>query len=297
MTIGIAGAGHMGGAILRALAAGDVFRPLRILVCDAASGRAEALAGQAGPSVSPMPSAEALAAAAPDVILLAVRPADLAGVCAQISAGLVAPARRPSSGVAPDHRPAPLFLSIAAGRTTAWIEERLPSGSRVVRAMPNLGVTVGLGASAYAPGNHATERDLALAGKILASFGLAVRLDESQLNAVTALSGSGPAFFAWVLRALADAGVALGLDRGASEALAMQTFLGTATVLSRPGAPSPTQFIDAVATPGGTTAAGKAVLDASDAAAVLAATLKAASDRAAELAASDCTSSIPPANG
>lgn len=276
MTIGIAGAGHMGGAILRALAAGDAFSPLRILVCDAAPGRAEALAAQSGDSVEPAPSAEALAAASPDAILLAVRPADLDGACAQIRAGLRAAGAASAS---------PLFLSIAAGRTTGWIEERLPPGARVIRVMPNLGVTVGLGASAYAPGANATEADLALADKILSSFGLAIRMEESRLDAVTALSGSGPAFFAWVLRALADGGVALGLSREAADALAMQTFLGTATVLSRPGAQSPSKFIDAVATPGGTTAAGKAVLDASDASAVLAATLKAAADRAAELAA------------
>lgn len=273
MTIGIAGAGHMGGAILRALVAGDAFSPLRILVCDAAPGRAEALAAQSGGSVEPAPSAEAVAAASPDAILLAVRPADLDGACAQIRAGL-----RPAAA-------SPLFLSIAAGRTTGWIEERLPQGAHVIRVMPNLGVTVGLGASAYAPGANATEADLALADKILSSFGLAIRMEESRLDAVTALSGSGPAFFAWVLRALADGGVALGLSREAADALAMQTFLGTATVLSRPGAQSPSKFIDAVATPGGTTAAGKAVLDASDASAVLAATLKAAADRAAELAA------------
>ena len=263
----------MGGAILRALAAGDAFSPLRILVCDAAPGRAEALAAQSGGSVEPAPSAEAVAAASPDAILLAVRPADLDGACAQIRAGL-----RPAAA-------SPLFLSIAAGRTTGWIEERLPQGAHVIRVMPNLGVTVGLGASAYAPGANATEADLALADKILSSFGLAIRMEESRLDAVTALSGSGPAFFAWVLRALADGGVALGLSREAADALAMQTFLGTATVLSRPGAQSPSKFIDAVATPGGTTAAGKAVLDASDASAVLAATLKAAADRAAELAA------------
>ena len=151
--------------------------------------------------------------------------------------------------------------------------------------MPNLGVSVGLGMTAYAPGARATEEDLAAAGRILSAFGKAIRLPESNLDAVTALSGSGPAFLAYALQAMADGGAALGLAAGDAAALALQTFLGTATVLSRPGAPSVPDFIAAVATKGGTTAAGKDVLDASDVRDVYARTLAAAARRAAELAA------------
>ena len=261
-TIGFLGAGHMGGAMLRGLAAAD-FRPA-LRVFDAAPGRAEALAAELGAVAASSP---ADLAAGCDAVVLAVRPGDLPALLPELE------------------DPAPLYLSIAAGRRIAWIEERLPAGARVVRAMPNLGVSVGLGMTVYAPGSRATEDDLALAGRILSSFGKAVRLPESDLDAVTALSGSGPAFFAYALQAIADGGAALGLAPAAAAELALQTMLGTATVLSRPGAPSVPDFIAAVATKGGTTAAGKDVLDASDARSVFAATLAAAARRAAELAA------------
>jgi pyrroline-5-carboxylate reductase len=264
-TVGFLGAGHMGGAMLRGLAAASPRTALRVF--DAAPGRAEALAAETGAVAAASP---ADLAAGCDAVVLAVRPGDL-------------PALLESLGAVPPE--GPLFLSIAAGRTTAWIEARLPAGSRVVRAMPNLGVSVGLGMTAYAPGARATEGDLALAGRILSSFGKAIRLPEPNLDAVTALSGSGPAFFACALQAMADGGAALGLDPAAAATLALQTMLGTATVLSRPGAPSVPDFIAAVATKGGTTAAGKDVLDASDLRDVYAATLAAAARRASELAA------------
>ena len=261
-TIGFLGAGHMGGAMLRGLAAAP-FRPA-LRVFDAAPGRAEALAAELGAVAAASP---ADLASGCDAGVLAVGPGDLPALLAALK------------------DTAPLFLSIAAGRTTAWIEERLPAGARVVRAMPNLGVSVGLGMTGYAPGARATKDDLALAGRILSSFGRAIRLPESNLDAVTALSGSGPAFFAQFLRSMAEGGAALGLAPDAAATLALQTMLGTATVLSRPGAPSVPDFIAAVATKGGTTAAGKDVLDASDLGAVCAATLAAAARRAAELAA------------
>ena len=267
MTVGFLGAGHMGGAMLRGLAAAD-FRPA-LRVFDAAPGRAEAIAAELGAVAAASP---ADLAAGCDAVVLAVRPGDLPALLRSLSS-------------LPDPPTSPLFLSIAAGRTTAWLEERLPAGARVVRAMPNLGVSVGLGMTAYAPGARATEDDLALAGRILSSFGRALRLPEGNLDAVTALSGSGPAFLAYALQAMADGGAALGLDPAAAATLALQTFLGTATVLSRPGAPSVPDFIAAVATKGGTTAAGKDVLDASDVRAVYAATLAAAARRAGELAA------------
>lgn len=260
--VGFVGAGHMGGAMLRGLAAA-AFRPA-LRVFDAAPGRAAALAAELGAVAADSP---ADLAAGCDAVVLAVRPGDLPDVLAAFGDA------------------APLFLSIAAGRRLAWLEERLPAGARVVRAMPNLGVSVGLGMTAYAGGSRATESDLALAGRILSSFGDAVRLPEENLDAVTALSGSGPAFFAYALQAMADGGAALGLDPAAASRLALQTMLGTATVLSRPGAPAVADFIAAVATRGGTTAAGKDVLDASDVRAVFAATLEAAARRAAELAA------------
>lgn len=260
--IGFVGAGHMGGAMLRGLAAAP-FRPA-LRVFDADPARTAALAAETGAEAAASPAA---LAAGCDAVVLAVRPGDLPGVLAALGTA------------------EPLFLSIAAGRRVAWLEARLPADARVVRAMPNLGVSVGLGMTAFAGGSRATDADLALAERILSSFGRAVRLPEENLDAVTALSGSGPAFFAQFLRAMARGGAALGLDPAAADALALQTMLGTATVLAKPGAPDADSFIAAVATPGGTTAAGKAVLDASDLDAVAAATLAAAARRASELAA------------
>ena len=262
--IGFVGAGHMGGAMLRGLAAA-AFRPA-LRVFDADPARTAALAAETGAEAAASPAA---LAAGCDAVVLAVRPGDLPGVLAAL-----APA---ADG--------PLVLSIAAGRRLAWLEERLPAGARVVRAMPNLGVSVGLGMTVFSAGSRATGADLALAERIFSSFGRAVRLPEANLDAVTALSGSGPAFFAQFLRAMARGGEALGLAPGDAAALALQTMLGTATVLAKPGAPAADGFIAAVATPGGTTAAGKAVLDASDLDAVAAATLAAAARRASELAA------------
>lgn len=263
MKTSIIGAGHMGGAILRGLAASGGKHELMLF--DADGARAAAIAAETGA----VAAADAASCAAwSDVVVLAVRPADLGGLLRRMPEG-----------------PQPLYLSIAAGRTTRWIEQRLPPGARVVRAMPNLGASVRLGATAYARGSAATAEDAAAAATVLSSFGLAVELKERDLNAVTALSGSGPAFFAYALDAMARGGEALGLDPAVSRALAVQTMLGTATVLSRPGAPEPASFVSSVATPGGTTAAGMDILAASDTVAVFAATLAAAARRAGEIAA------------
>ena len=177
MTIGFIGAGHMGGAMLRGLAAADFKPALRVF--DADPARTAALAAELGATAASSPAG---LAAGCDAVVLAVRPGDLPGVLAGLQDA------------------SPLFLSIAAGRRIAWIEERLPAAARVVRAMPNLGVSVGLGMTAFAGGSRATDADLALAERILSSFGRAVRLPEENLDAVTALSGSGPAFFAQFLR-------------------------------------------------------------------------------------------------
>lgn len=267
MTISIAGAGHMGGAILRGLASSPERPALRVF--DADPARAAALAAETGAEASP---GAAECAAGADAVVAAVRPADMPALLAALS-----PAVSPEG---------PLVLSIAAGRTTAWIEGLLPAGARVVRAMPNLGASVGLAATAFSLGARATRADAALAHAVLSGFGLAVELPEKDIDAVTALSGSGPAFFASALQSLAEGGAALGLPPETARALAVQTMLGTATVLSRRGAPAPGKFVESVATPGGTTAAGMAVLGASDAKAVFAATLAAAARRAGELASS-----------
>jgi pyrroline-5-carboxylate reductase len=151
-------------------------------------------------------------------------------------------------------------LSIAAGVTIATLEQHLAANTPVVRAMPNTPALVGLGASAIAAGTHAGDADLQWAENLLAAVGLVVRVKESLLDAVTGLSGSGPAYVFLVAEALIEAGVLAGLPRDVSEALSVQTLLGAATLLSTSdeGAEA---LRAAVTSPGGTTAAGLRVLE------------------------------------
>ena len=263
MKIGLIGAGHMGGAILRGLASCPSKPELRVF--DSDETRAKSVAAAAGAVVA---SSVADCADGCDLVVFAVRPGDLGAALEALGAP-----------------PLPVILSIAAGRTTHWIESHLPVAVRVIRAMPNLGASQGLAATAFCLGSSANRSDAALASHVLSCFGTAVELPEKNIDAVTALSGSGPAFLAYALEAMADAGRSLGLPADVSGKLAVQTFLGTATVLSQPGAPEPAAFVKSVATPGGTTAAGMDILAASDVRQVFSATLGAACRRAAELSA------------
>lgn len=177
------------------------------------------------------------------------------------------------------------ILSIAAGVTLATLEAAAGAGVPVVRAMPNTPALVGAGASAIAGGSAASEDDLAWAESLLGAVGVVVRVTEAQLDAVTGLSGSGPAYVFLIAEAMIDAGVAAGLPRDLATTLAQATLLGSARLLTE-GDSSPADLRAAVTSPGGTTAAGVGVLErASVRGAVLDAVL-AARDRARELAGS-----------
>jgi pyrroline-5-carboxylate reductase len=151
-------------------------------------------------------------------------------------------------------------LSIAAGIPIARLEAHLPAGAAVVRAMPNTPALVGEGAAAISPGRGATDDDLTWARSILESVGTVHVVDESLLDAVTGLSGSGPAYVFLLAEALIDAGVAAGLPRDVSVALTEQTLLGAATLLARDDTP-PDVLRQNVTSPGGTTAAGLRVFE------------------------------------
>src|SRR5207244_2466725 len=153
-----------------------------------------------------------------------------------------------------------LVLSIAAGVQIATLEALVP-GRPVVRAMPNTPALVGLGASAIAPGRHASDLHLDLAARLLGAVGIVVRVDESALDAVTGLSGSGPAYVFLVAEAMIEAGVLVGLPRDVSERLVVQTLLGSATLLAQRD-DGPEALRAAVTSPGGTTAAGLRELEA-----------------------------------
>lgn len=153
-----------------------------------------------------------------------------------------------------------LLISVAAGLGTAWLEARVPAGVRVIRCMPNTPALVGKGAAAFCRGGAATEADAETARRLLGSVGLAVELPESLMDAVTGLSGSGPAFVYIMIEAMADGGVRCGLPRADALKLAAQTVLGAAAMVMETGI-HPGALKDMVASPGGTTIAGLAELE------------------------------------
>ncbi|MEJ7705387.1 MAG: pyrroline-5-carboxylate reductase [Geodermatophilaceae bacterium] len=207
------------------------------------------------------------AAAAVQVLLIAVKPQDIAQLL---------------DDLAPHIRPAHLVVSVAAGIPTARIERSLPTGTPVVRVMPNTPALVDQAMSAISPGTHAGPEHLAVAETILASVGKVVRVPESQQDAVTALSGSGPAYFFFLVEAMIDAGILLGLPRTVAAELIVQTALGAATML-RDSGEHPVQLREAVTSPGGTTISAIRELERHGVRHALIAAIEAARDRSAEL--------------
>ncbi len=175
-------------------------------------------------------------------------------------------------------------LSIAAGITTGTLEAALDAGTVVVRCMPNTPALVGKGASAIAAGSLADEGDLDWAASILEAVGIVERVDEPTIDAVTGLSGSGPAYVFLLAELLADAGVAVGLERDVAIRLANQTVIGAARLLDESDQDAATLRTN-VTSPGGTTAAGLASFAADDLAAVVGRAVRAAADRSRELGA------------
>jgi len=237
MRLVVVGGGKMGEALVGGAVRGNFASTSEIAVVEALPGRRDELsAAFPGLSVgSSMPEE-------PEGVVIAVKPADVEAACAAIRAA------RPGR-----------VLSIAAGVTLARLEEWLPS-LPVVRAMPNTAALVGAGAAAIAAGTAAGPADLDWAEDVLGAVGLVVRVPEKALDAVTGLSGSGPAYVFLVAEALVDAGVLVGLDRSTSAALTRQTLLGAARLLDETGQ-LPEELRAAVTSPAGTTAAGLRVLE------------------------------------
>ena len=199
-------------------------------------------------------------------IFLAVKPQNLDAVLDEL---------------APEAGPGHLFISIAAGRLLAGIEQRL-ARSKAVRVMPNLPAQVAEGMSVYCSGSRASARDRRTVEKLLGCFGRVLEMDEKAFDAVTAVSGSGPAFLAYALDCLIRAGREEGLGPEESLLLAEQTMLGTARLLLEKGV-SPDDLIRSVASPGGTTEAGLAVLTRSELRKTMQKTVRAAARRSREL--------------
>jgi pyrroline-5-carboxylate reductase len=202
-----------------------------------------------------------------DVLVLAVKPQSMAGLLAQVR---------------PAMQDRHLVVSIAAGITLRQLTESLGPQARLVRVMPNTPCLVGASASGYAPATSATADDIALVDKLLNAVGKAFRLPEHLLDAVTGLSGSGPAFVYVMIEALSDGGVRMGLPRDVATALAAQTLLGSAKMVLETGL-HPGALKDMVASPGGTTIAGLHALERGGLRAALMDAVEAATKRSVEL--------------
>jgi pyrroline-5-carboxylate reductase len=201
------------------------------------------------------------------VVILGVKPAHVAAVLKEIRPAFTA-----------DH----LLISIAAGVTLAALQSGLPDGARVIRVMPNTPALVGASASAFAGGAAATSEDLAVAMRLFSAVGLAVQVPENLLDAVTGLSGSGPAFVYMFIEALSDGGVAAGLPRDLATRLAAQTVLGSARMVLETGT-HPGALKDMVTSPAGTTIRGVAELEQGKLRGTVINAVRAAAERAREL--------------
>lgn len=237
LKLGLIGCGKMGGALLRgveqALGKSGLNVALSDVVPEAVEGLRKCL------TCKTQGGTPEEVAAASEVIILAVKPGDMKALCSSLA----------------QVKGSRLYLSIAAGISLTQLEEWLGDKQRVIRSMPNTPALVGIGAAAFARGGKATAKDAALATKILGAVGTADEVPEKLLDAVTGLSGSGPAYVYTVIEALADGGVLMGLPRAIALRLAAQTVAGAAEMVLTTGK-HPAALRDEVTSPGGTTIAG-----------------------------------------
>ena len=240
--IGMLGAGNMAGALIRGLLASKSVTPEQIRASDVRKEHLEEL--EAKYSIKTHTDNKQLVSWA-NLVVVAVKPQVIDRVLDQLNEGL---------------SPDTLVVSIAAGVPLHSIEARLPKGARVVRAMPNTAAIALAGATGIAPGSHATEEDLRVTQALFAAIGRSVVLEEALIDAVTGLSGSGPAYVMLIIEALADGGVKVGLHRDTALLLAAQTVYGSAKLLLETGE-HPGRLKDMVTSPGGTAIAGLHTLE------------------------------------
>lgn len=261
--IGFIGCGNMGSALVLGLIQRDVLGEDDIVVFDKLCEKTQLLQGQE--SISSADSALDLVTEC-DVIFLAVKPQNMGELLDEIS------------GVSEGK----LFISIAAGIKLDFIESRLSDNARVVRVMPNTPAMVYEMAAGYALGKNASEEDAELIRELFNGLGLALKVEEDQLHAVTGLSGSGPAYFYYFIDELCAAAVKEGVSEDVALALAAQTAKGAAEMILS-GKGTPRELIDSVCSPGGTTLAGMKVLDDNKVGVALRKTVAAATKRSREL--------------
>ncbi len=271
--IAVIGAGNMGEALIRGLLRSKVCAPEDLVATDPRTEQLELFKTNFGIQTT---KDNLAAARQSEVILLAVKPQSMTKVLGQI-------------GPAVDNTR--LVISIAAGVPIAAIERKLKHGARIVRAMPNTPALVGAGATAIALGEHATQQDEDTAKAFFDAVGITVVVEESMIDAVTGLSGSGPAYVFLILEALADAGVKVGMPRYTAQKLAAQTLLGSARLQIETNI-HPGQLKDQVTSPGGTAISGLATLEAGGLRTTLINAVEAATKRARELGEDFLTQSL-----
>ena len=260
---GFIGAGFMAEAVLRGILKGQVFPTQTIVAADVAETRRRAFA-----ALGVETTADALEIVRTcRVVLVAVKPQDLAGLLDRIGPKLTA-----------EH----FLLTVCAGCPTGQFEDSTPADVRVVRVMPNLPLSVGIGATALCTGKHATPSDLDLAKRIFGAAGAVVVVDESAMDAVTAVSGSGPAYVYLLAEAMIEAGLSEGLSADTARTLAVQTIRGAAQVMAVDEA-SPAELRKRVTSKGGTTEAAFRVLAEGNAHETLVRAIRAAAARSREL--------------
>ena len=263
LSVGIIGCGNMGSALARGMAEARLLPAGRIVGYDAETGKSRRLAR----SLKIRAARSSREAAGCSVVLLAVKPQQMEEALSEIRPFL-------------SHRP--LLISIAAGIRTGWIERRVGRGVPVVRVMPNTPALVKKGISAIAAGRSAHTRHRALAERIFGSVGETVRVPERLMDAVTAVSGSGPAYFFYLMEQMERAGTALGLPAGTARKLATATARGAAR-LATCGGEDPAAFRKKVASKGGTTEAAFRVVERKGLGKTLREGIRAAARRAKEL--------------
>lgn len=263
--VAVLGGGVMGEALVVAIIRSGI-APGSVVVAEKARARADALVSLHRVRTTASPS-DAVRGA--DVVLVALKPNDVAAALAEVVPVLAGGA---------------LVVTVAAGLPLSFYEKRLPMGTPVVRVMPNTPAVIGAGASGLSAGAAASAGHVTLARRLLEATGVLIEVPEAHLDAVTAVSGSGPAYVFYLVDALTEAGVLLGLPRAQALELAIATFRGSAELLAQTGE-HPVVLRERVSSPGGTTVAALEQLDAHGVRAAVLAAARAARDRSRELAA------------
>ncbi|MGK7345281.1 MAG: pyrroline-5-carboxylate reductase [Candidatus Nitrospinota bacterium M3_3B_026] len=262
--ITVIGSGFMGGSLVRGLVKSGAAEAANVMAADSRPEPLEKLASELGVRTS---TDNAEAAAFGDIVILAVKPGTAPAVAAEAE---------PSLGREK------LVISVAAGVSLSSLSSWLPAGARIVRAMPNVAAAVGQSATAFCAGGAADEADAELAREVFEAVGTAVETPEGLMDAVTGLSGSGPAFVFTFLEGMIDAGVRCGLARDAAAALAVQTLNGAARLAMETGK-SPSALKETITSPGGTTIAGLAVLEEAGFRGIIMRAVEAAVERSRQL--------------